>query len=748
MEELNSLLDFLHDGNPNVRQLALNHLLGYTVKSSQLQHIFKQNNMRPISDLKIICRENPVIAHDAFKALVNLASDDEICKELNDDSFLLLMMKMITDSENILADMACMLLSNITKYQDIAVKLLKLEVQLVEGLSSSTKAMDQLVDVFVRGLNRAYNKEAEFHFLASLPQGREYFLTDTSYDNVTPFSKLIIFTEHPNIIRRGGVISCIKNCCFVIEHHLDMLSPSKINILPYILLPLCGMPEDIQFLPSDKKREPDSYLRQTLLECLVLLTTTRQGRTILRQKKVYPVIRQMHLVEQDKNVSIVIEQIVNMLMRDEAPEENDHNIALDTTQTSDWLKSALDQGFIKRFDYSEFENFQVIGNGGYGTVRVAYWRGGGIKVALKELNDVNFSSKIIDEVSFHPNINQFYGVTEGNREKKVSGTPSSYSNLYKNCWTSDPRKRPTLDYILKILANLLNYSGENLITNYIGHDNSISQKSIIYSLLVSQKNPNKSIAGIIDDQSCIIENSFDILNSVNKITKIPERKERVKKTSKKISKKLKISSAPYHRDSVHIKKGSNDEVSQHIQNVIHMEGDVLIPDIIDFNLKVLFVEINPGNSSAETGHNFAHESNHFYPCLIESGITNNEYVTYMDDRSFPTRFKIGIVNAVNRCTNSNAKNLSNAEKYNSIEPLLKKVKKYKPKILCFVGKMIFDSFVKYCKNNGLQSNRIFWNDQNGFTKVFAMPSTSARVKSYEKSDKLRYFKELKILMDQ
>ncbi|CAG8494321.1 1220_t:CDS:10 [Dentiscutata erythropus] len=328
-EQLNSLLEFLHDGNPNVRQLALNHLLGYTVKSSQLQNIFKQNNMRPISDLKNICREDPVVAHDAFKALVNLTSDDEICKELNDDNFLHHMIKMITNSGIILADIACMLFS--------------------------TKAIDQLVDVFVKGLNRAYNKEAEFHFLASvftnvtmLPQGREYFLITASYEDVIPLSKLIVFTEHPNIIRRGGVISCLKNCCFATEHHSDMLSPSKVNILPYILLPLCGpeefdlddmegMPEDIQFLPSDKKREPDAHLRQTLLETIVLLTTTRQGRMILRQKKVYPVIRQMHLVESDEKVSTVVDQIVNMLMRDEAPEEDNILEKIRSSRKRSWV---------------------------------------------------------------------------------------------------------------------------------------------------------------------------------------------------------------------------------------------------------------------------------------------------------------------------------------------------------------------------------------------------------------------------
>ncbi|CAG8637143.1 185_t:CDS:2, partial [Acaulospora morrowiae] len=322
-----------------VRHLALNHLLGYTVKSSTFQHIFKQNDKRPIKDLKLLCADQPVIAHEAFKALVNLTSEEEIREELDDENFLRLLIRIITDRNSILADMACMLISNITKNERISAKILSIECQPVEGLSNSKRFMDHLVDIFVKGLDRSYNKEAEFHFLASvfanvtmLPQGQEYFLSNSSHDNITPLSKLIIFTEYPNIIRRGGVDSCIKNCCFSTNHHLDLLSESKINLLPYILLPLCGpeefdlddmegMPEDIQLLPSDKKREPDVHLRQILLETLVLLTTTRKGREILRERKVYPVVRQMHLAEKDDRISNVIDQIVNMLMRDDAPEE-------------------------------------------------------------------------------------------------------------------------------------------------------------------------------------------------------------------------------------------------------------------------------------------------------------------------------------------------------------------------------------------------------------------------------------------
>ncbi|CAG8578024.1 16885_t:CDS:2, partial [Cetraspora pellucida] len=181
-------------------------------------------------------------------------------------------------------------------------------------------------------------------------------------------------------------------------------------------------------------------------------------------------------------------------------------------------------------------------------------------------------------------------------------------------------------------------------------------------------------------------------------------------------------------------------------------GVLSVPDIIDFNLK--------GKRSAETGHHFAHHSNHFYSCLVECGATNNENVTYKDDRTFINRFKIGIINVVNRCTRSSA-DLSTIELRNGIPTLLQKVKFYKPKILCFIGKCAFDAFEymiqsngtkKKFKNFGLQSYQIFWNDdyeeKNGYTKVFVIPSTSARVKHYQKSDKLKYFKELKELMDQ
>ena len=80
------------------------------------------------------------------------------------------------------------------------------------------------------------------------------------------------------------------------------------------------MPEDIQLLPPTKTREADAHLRETLLEGLILLTSTREGRKYLREKKTYPVVQKMHIAETEERVQDIAEQIVNMLMRDEGAE--------------------------------------------------------------------------------------------------------------------------------------------------------------------------------------------------------------------------------------------------------------------------------------------------------------------------------------------------------------------------------------------------------------------------------------------
>ena len=85
------------------------------------------------------------------------------------------------------------------------------------------------------------------------------------------------------------------------------------------------MPEELQLLPEDKERENEIGIVIIYLETIALLCTTRQARDLLREKKVYPVIRELHLISGDNKVIQLCEKIVNLLMRNEEDENRPGN---------------------------------------------------------------------------------------------------------------------------------------------------------------------------------------------------------------------------------------------------------------------------------------------------------------------------------------------------------------------------------------------------------------------------------------
>lgn len=135
---------------------------------------------------------------------------------LRDNTFLEVLLSKLTDATYTNADLAAMLLANLSK-DDAIGKLVGLKRGIPKGVSSSALAMDQLMDCFVKGAGRTLNKEANFDYLAyvfadisRLPLGRSYFVTRQQYDDVIPISKLVVFTEHKSVIRRKGVAQTIK----------------------------------------------------------------------------------------------------------------------------------------------------------------------------------------------------------------------------------------------------------------------------------------------------------------------------------------------------------------------------------------------------------------------------------------------------------------------------------------------------------------------------------------------------------
>lgn len=230
-----------------------------------------------------------------------------------------------------------MLLANLAKWDGLK-GVLHRKQDKPEGLDSDELVINQLMDLFVKGADGSYNKNANYDYLAYFfadlakhAEVRQYFVQRQAYDGVIPLTKIRVFTEHKSDVRRKGVASTLKNVAFDIPSHPAFLDEDDINILPYLLLPLAGnesydeeemlsMLPDLQLLPPDKQRDPDPSILQTHVETLTILTTTRMGRELMREVKIYPLIRETHLRVENEDLRDACDRLVQVLARDEAPD--------------------------------------------------------------------------------------------------------------------------------------------------------------------------------------------------------------------------------------------------------------------------------------------------------------------------------------------------------------------------------------------------------------------------------------------
>ncbi|CAG8752040.1 13064_t:CDS:2, partial [Dentiscutata heterogama] len=88
-----------------------------------------------------------------------------------------------------------------------------------------------------------------------------------------------------------------------------------------------------------------------------------------------------------------------------------------TGKYPNWLKEEQDKGNIVFFEYSLFRNIKDIGKGGFGLISSADYDGE--KVALKSIKTIEATREFVNElkqlrfIKYHPNVNQFHGITIG-----------------------------------------------------------------------------------------------------------------------------------------------------------------------------------------------------------------------------------------------------------------------------------------------------------------------------------------------
>jgi TDG/mug DNA glycosylase family protein len=162
-------------------------------------------------------------------------------------------------------------------------------------------------------------------------------------------------------------------------------------------------------------------------------------------------------------------------------------------------------------------------------------------------------------------------------------------------------------------------------------------------------------------------------------------------------------------------------------------------DVLQPELEIVFVGINPGRHSAAAGHHYAGPGNHFWPLLHESGLVG-ERLTYEDERR-AIEWGIGLTNMVAR-PSAGIADLTMKELLDGARALRRRLLRYQPGIVCFNGKRIYEIFSGHACQLGPQEERI------GPSRVFVMPSTSPRGASYSKAQKLGYFRRLAAMRDE
>jgi len=161
-------------------------------------------------------------------------------------------------------------------------------------------------------------------------------------------------------------------------------------------------------------------------------------------------------------------------------------------------------------------------------------------------------------------------------------------------------------------------------------------------------------------------------------------------------------------------------------------------DRIKPGVRVLFVGINPGIRSSQTGHHFAGPSNRFWKLLFESGLTA-ERITFEDDDRLP-EFGYGITNIVPRPT-PGIDTILPPEYVAGRLTLRRKILRFKPAIVAMVGVTVYRAMFPERKGAvtlGPQAERI------GETEVYVLPNPSGRNANFTYAEMLAAFHLLKL----
>jgi TDG/mug DNA glycosylase family protein len=164
-----------------------------------------------------------------------------------------------------------------------------------------------------------------------------------------------------------------------------------------------------------------------------------------------------------------------------------------------------------------------------------------------------------------------------------------------------------------------------------------------------------------------------------------------------------------------------------------------VADIIAPGLKVLFVGINPSLYSAAVGHHFARPGNRFWPALHAAGFTDR--LLHPSEGRLLLDHGYGITNIADPATAA-ADELPDAELIAGARKLLRKVKRYRPRVVAFLGVTAYrTAFGRPGAKLGPQEERV------GESAVWVLPNPSGLNAHYQLAGLAALYAELRVAAD-
>uniref|UniRef100_H3GFD9 Protein HGH1 homolog n=1 Tax=Phytophthora ramorum TaxID=164328 RepID=H3GFD9_PHYRM len=348
VKSMEELVSFLSHPRPELRKSASSLLINMTASDQGMFQLLQLNKFDVVQALCRVVSDMRPIAEDAIKSLINLtAANPGACERTLKYDLLNRVMTQVEDDEWRLTDYSMMLLANVTTTPEGAKALLGYDEKHTDAsIALREKKIRTLTNSFLQGEPEPDGVDSttgepkwddEYQYVANilanisqLEQGRDFLLKMRQSTSLA--GALLTQLKSPNAVRRRGVTAALKNLCFDTDNHFYLYD--QLDIPTHMMYLLAG-PEELDeddkmgmnpivySQGNKKKREKDRLVRLAAVDCLLLLCTTRNGRKELRRKKVYPIIREAHLVEPDEEIGDQIYKLVDFLIRDEEGEEPD-----------------------------------------------------------------------------------------------------------------------------------------------------------------------------------------------------------------------------------------------------------------------------------------------------------------------------------------------------------------------------------------------------------------------------------------